>query len=104
MLNPGTVVLAKIRFLETNESKNRPVLLLWNNNDNWVTAGITSNTSRDGIKLTKKDGVPKESVIRLDYISTILKNNIIKEFFELSKEKKKEVYQEFKKLMGAFEQ
>lgn len=94
MLKSGDVVLTKIQFVDTFETKLRPVLVLYEEFDNIVVAGITSNKKMSGINLTKKDGAIKNSVIKLNYIFTISKDFIYKNLFSLSKKKKQEVYNE----------
>jgi len=102
MFNPGEVVLAEIQFTDTFEVKNRPALVLFEEYDNVVVAGITSNLKMEGIKLTKKDGAIKEGVIKLNYIFTISRMMIKKTLFSLSKEKKKIIYEELINKLGLF--
>jgi len=92
MLNTGDVILSEVQFTDTFETKKRPALVLFEEYDNIVLAGITSNKEMKGIILTKKEGAIKESVIKLNYIFTVSKAMIKKKLFHLSKEKKKEVY------------
>ena len=81
--------------------KKRPALVLFEEYDNVVVAGITSNTKMDGIRLSKKDGAVRDSVIKLNYIFTISKEMISKIFFHLNSGKKREVFRELtKKLEG----
>ena len=94
MFNSGEVVLTKIQFTDTFEVKIRPALVLFEELDNVVVAGITSNTEMQGISLTKKEGAIKDSVIKLNYIFTVSKMMIEKKLFSLSKEKKKKVFDE----------
>jgi len=94
MLKPGDVILTRIQFVDTSEIKARPALILFKEFDNIVVAGITSNTKMDGIKISKKDGAIKDSVIKLNYIFTISKNMVSKVFFNLSQKKKEEVFKE----------
>lgn len=54
MPKSGDVVLAKIQFTDTFEVKTRPALVLFEEYDNIVVAGITSNVQMQGIPLTKK--------------------------------------------------
>lgn len=88
----GDVVLAYVQFTDTFEVKKRPALILFEEFDNVVVAGITSNINMGGVSLSKKDGVVKDSVIKLNYIFTISRAMIEKKLFSLSVEKKKEVY------------
>ena len=94
MPKAGDVVLANIQFTDTFEIKKRPALVLFEEFDNVVVAGITSNLEMKGISLTKREGAIKESVIKLNYIFTVSKLMIEKRLFSLSNEKKKEVYEE----------
>ena len=94
MPKAGDVVLANIQFTDTFEIKKRPALVLFEEFDNVVVAGITSNLEMKGISLTKREGAIKESVIKLNYIFTVSKLMIEKKLFSLSNEKKKEVYEE----------
>jgi len=93
MPKAGDVVLANIQFTDTFEIKKRPALVLFEEFDNVVVAGITSNLEMKGISLTKKEGAIKESIIKLNYIFTVSKLMIEKRLFSLSNEKKKEVYE-----------
>ncbi len=94
MPNPGDVVLANIQFTDTFEIKKRPALVLYEEFNNIVVAGITSNTNKSGVLITQKDGAIKDSVIKLNYIFTISSAMVEKVLFSLSKEKKKKVYEQ----------
>ncbi|MBL7052093.1 MAG: type II toxin-antitoxin system PemK/MazF family toxin [Nanoarchaeota archaeon] len=95
MLKSGDVVLTKVQFTDTFEVKTRPALVLFEEFDNVIVAGITSNKNMKGILLTKKEGAVKESVIKLNYIFTVSKMMIEKNLFSLSVKKKKEVFESF---------
>jgi len=94
MPKAGDVVLATVQFTDTFETKKRPALVLFEEFDNVVVAGITSNLEMRGVPLTKKEGAIKDSMIKLNYIFTISKMMIEKTLFSLSEEKKREVYGE----------
>lgn len=94
MPEAGDVVLTKIQFTDTFEIKKRPALVLFEEFDNVVVAGITSNLEMKGIPLSKKEGAVKDSIIKLNYIFTVSKVMIEKVLFSLSKEKKKRVFDE----------
>ncbi len=94
MHKPGDVVLATIQFTDTFETKKRPALVLFEEFNNVVAAGITSNLEMKGIPLTKKEGAMKDSVIKLNYLFTISEAMIEKVLFTLSNEKKKKVFDE----------
>ena len=92
MHNAGDVILAKIQFTDTFEIKKRPALILFEDCNNVVVAGITSNAEMKGITLTKKEGAVKDSVIKLNYIFTISSAMVEKVLFSLSDNKKKKVF------------
>lgn len=100
MPKPGDVILAKVQFTDTYEIKRRPALVLFEEFDNVVVAGITSNLEMKGIPLTKKEGAIKDSIIKTNYIFTISKKMIEKNLFHLNKEKKKIVYNEITKKLS----
>jgi len=85
----GDIILAEVQFTDTFEIKTRPALVLFEEEGNVVVAGITSNTNMEGIILTKKEGVIKDSVIKVNYIFTISEQMIKKHLFKLSEEKKR---------------
>lgn len=85
----GQVILARVQFIDTFEIKTRPALVLFEEENNVVVLGITSNTKMKGIPLTKKEGAIKESIIKLNYIFTISEKMIKKNLFRLSENKKK---------------
>lgn len=93
MPKAGDVVLASIQFTDSFEVKKRPALVLFEECDNFVLAGITSNTNMEGVVLTKKEGAIKDSVIKLNYIFTVSKFMIEKNLFSLSKKKKQIVFE-----------
>jgi len=101
MFKPGDVVLAKLQFTDTFEVKTRPALVLFEEFNNIVVAGITSNSNMAGIPLTKGEGAVKDSIIKLNYIFTISKIMIEKTLFHLSKEKKKIVFDGLVKKLNA---
>jgi len=94
MPKPGDVILAQIQFTDTFEIKKRPALVLFEEFDNVVVAGITSNQEMKGVPLSINEGAVKDSVIKINYIFTISKAMIIKTLFHLNKDKKKMVYNE----------
>ena len=94
MLKAGDIILANIQFTDTFEIKKRPALVLFEDFNNIVVAGITSNLKMKGVLVTKKEGAIKDSVIKLNYIFTISKSMVEKTLFHLPKEKKKAVFNE----------
>jgi len=100
MLKSGDVILAKVQFTDTFEVKIRPAVVLFEEFDNVVVAGITSNLKMEGIPLTKKEGAVKDSVIKLNYIFTISKSMISKVLFHLNSKKKYEIFKELTKKLN----
>ena len=99
-LKAGDVILATIQFADSFEIKTRPALVLFEEHNNIVVAGITSNTQMQGISLTKKEGAIKDSVIKLNYIFTISGLLVKKRLFSLTDQKKKIVFNELVKKLG----
>ncbi|MEK6822555.1 MAG: type II toxin-antitoxin system PemK/MazF family toxin [Nanoarchaeota archaeon] len=94
MHKPGEIVLATLQFTDTFEVKKRPALVLFEEHNNVVVAGITSNLEMQGIPLTKKEGAIKDSIIKLNYIFTVSEAMIEKTLFSLSSEKRRQVHNE----------
>ena len=90
----GDVILAKVQFTDTFKVKIRPAVVLFEEFDNVVIAGITSNLGMKGIPLTKEEGAIKDSIIKLNYIFTISEAMIQKVLFNLNSEKKKIIFKE----------
>ncbi len=95
--NFGDVILAEVQYTDTFETKVRPALVLFEEYDNIVVAGITSNTAMHGIPLTTKEGALKDSVIKINYLFTIAHAMAKKTLFKLSNSKKKQVVDELVK-------
>ena len=85
----GDVLLAFVQFVDTNELKIRPVLVLFEEYGNIITAGITSNPHMKGIPLTLKEGMARDSIIKLNYIMTISQDAIKTQLLTISDDKKK---------------
>ena len=100
MLSSGDIILAQVQFTDTFEIKRRPALVLFEEYNNVVVAGITSNREMEGIPLLKKEGAVKDSVIKLNYIFTISKPMVTKTLFHLNKEKKHMVFDELIKRLN----
>lgn len=90
----GDVILTNVQFTDTNEIKQRPAVVLFEELGNIIIAGITSNTLMKGIPLTKKEGAVKDSVIKTNYIFTISNILVKKKLFNLTQEKKDILRQE----------
>lgn len=100
MFKSGDVVIAQVQFTDTFEIKKRPALVLFEEYDNVVVAGITSNLKMKGVPLTKAEGAIKDSVIKLNYIFTISSSMILKVIFHLHKNKKRIVFNELQKRLN----
>ena len=101
MFDSGDVVITEVQFTDTFEIKRRPALVLFEEFDNVVIAGITSNTGMEGVPISKKEGAVKDSVIKLNYIFTVSTKMIEKKLFTLNKEKKRLVFQELTKRLSS---
>ena len=93
----GDVILTQIQFTDSGEIKTRPAVILFEEFDNFVIAGITSNPSMKGIPLTEEEGAIKPSVIKLNYLFTISDLLIKRKLFSLSRAKSQLVYKELVK-------
>ncbi len=100
MFKSGDVIITKVQFTDTFDIKKRPALVLYEDCNNIVVAGITSNTKMKGIPLYKKEGAVKDSIMKLNYIFTISKAMVYKKLFHLSQKKKKLVFKELMALLN----
>jgi len=100
MFKSGDVVIAQIQFTDTFEIKKRPALVLFEEYNNVIVAGITSNLKMKGIPLTKAEGAIKDSVIKLNYIFTISSSMVSKVLFHLNKNKKHMIFNELQKRLN----
>ena len=99
-LKSGDVILTRLQFTDTFEIKIRPAVILFQEFDNIIVAGITSNPNMKGIPLSKKEGAIKDSIIKLNYIFTISKEMISKTLFHLNKKKKQTLFEELTKKLS----
>ncbi|HUY01537.1 MAG TPA: type II toxin-antitoxin system PemK/MazF family toxin [Candidatus Deferrimicrobium sp.] len=99
-LNSGDVILTTVQFTDTHEVKTRPAVILFEEFENVIVAGVTSNLKMIGIPLTKEEGAIKESIIKLNYIFTISKIMVSKVLFSLSPKKRELVYNELVKKLS----
>ena len=100
MLRGGDVILAKVQFADSFEVKTRPGVVLFEEFNNVVAAGVTSNLNMKGIPLTRKEGAMKDSIIKLNYIFTVSNAMISKTLFRLSAEKRKIIFKELVKKLN----
>ena len=104
MLKAGDVVLTKIQFTDTFEIKIRPAVVLFEEYNNIVVAGITSNLAMKGIPLMIQEGAVVPSIIKLNYIFTVSRAMISKVLFTLTTSKKKIVFDELVKKLGSLKE
>ena len=97
MPKAGDVVITRVQFADSEGSKIRPALVLFEELGNIVIAGITTNLQMKGIRISTNEGAAQDSVIKLNYIFTITEGAIIKTVFQLSPEKRRLVFREFVK-------
>ncbi|GBE19537.1 MAG TPA: hypothetical protein ENG87_01895 [Candidatus Pacearchaeota archaeon] len=90
----GDIILAEVQFTDTFEIKTRPVLVLFEGMGNIIVMGITSNIKMKGVSITKKEGMPKESIIKINYIFTISEKMVKRFLFHLSTGKKDKIKRE----------
>ena len=104
MFKSGDIAIASVQFTDTFEIKKRPAVILYEEHNNFIVAGITSNKDMKGIELTKKEGAIKNSIIKLNYIFTISKVLINKYLFSLNKRKKELIYNNLIKKLSPLNQ
>ena len=96
-LSSGDVILALMQFTDSLKIKIRPAVILYEEFDNLIIAGITSNLRMVGIPLTVKEGAIKPSIIKLNYIFTISKILVKRKLFSLKPNKKQQIFDELVK-------
>lgn len=84
----GDILIVKVHYSDTFEIKKRPALVLFEEQGNIVVLGITSNLNMKGIPISKKEGLIKDSIIKLNYIFTISEKMIEKNILSISEQKK----------------
>ena len=92
--NFGQIILAEVQYTDTFEIKTRPALVLFEEQGNVIVAGITSNLKMRGVPVGKKEGMPKDSIIKLNYIFTISEKMVKKFLLNISKDKKELIKKE----------
>lgn len=103
MPKAGDVVLVRVHFTDTFEIKIRPALVLFEELDNVVVAGITSNLKMTGVPLSRKEGAVKDSIIKLNYIFTVSRAMVSKFLFSLTPEKRRMVFKELTDKLGGLD-
>ncbi len=96
----GDIVITRVQFTDREGSKIRPALVLFEEAGNIVIAGITTNLQMKGIPIFRNEGAAQDSIIKLNYIFTITDVAVIKTVFQLNREKKRLVFEEFIKKLG----
>ncbi len=89
----GDIVLVEVPFTDKFGTKLRPALVLFEELNNVIIAGITSNIKMQGIFISKSEGLIVDSVLKLNYIFTVSKKRIKKKLTHLSEGKKEEICQ-----------
>ncbi|EQD30127.1 hypothetical protein B2A_14274 [mine drainage metagenome] len=102
MPKTGDVIIARVQFVDSEGSKVRPALVLFEELGNIIIAGITTNMQMKGIHISTKEGAAQDSIIKLNYIFTITNEAILKTVFHLSPEKKHLVFDELSKRLSGF--
>ena len=92
----GDIVLVKVPFTNQKEYKLRPAFVWFEDFSNVVILGITSNTQMKGIFLPKEEGLIVDSIIKVNYIFTIDKNDILKKITTVDKKYINQVCKELK--------
>ena len=100
MPKPGDVIIARVHFVDSDESKIRPALVLFEELGNIVIAAISTNLDMKGIPITVKEGAVQESILKLNYTLTITNEAVLKTVFHLSTEKKRIVFEELSKRLA----
>lgn len=67
MPEAGDVILTRVKFTDSDDSKIRPSLMLFEELENIVIAGITTNTRMSGLGILKSEGAAQDSVIKLHF-------------------------------------
>ncbi len=101
MPKPGDVIITRMQFVDNEESKIRPALVLFEELGNIIIAGITTNMQMKGISISTKEGAAQDSIIKVNYIFTITNEAILKTVFHLSPEKKRLVFDEISKRLSS---
>ena len=97
MPKAGDVVITRMQFIDSEGSKIRPALVLFEELGNIIIAGITTNLQMKGIHISTKEGAAQDSILKLNYIFTITNEAVLKTVFHLSPEKKRLVFNELNK-------
>jgi len=82
-----------VQFTDTFEVKKRPAVVLFEELDNVVVAGVTSNTRMQGVPLSRADGAARECVIKVNYIITLASMMVERKLFSLSAAKRRELHE-----------
>ena len=105
----GKIVLVPFPFTDLTAAKLRPALVIYEGEKDVVVAFISSKVpselSEADVLVTKKDtgfkksGLKVDSLIKLDKITTVLKDLIVGELGELDEELRREVNRKLKKML-----
>ncbi len=105
----GKIVLVPFPFTDLTSAKLRPALVLYEGEKDVVLAFISSKVSEEitetDIPITKRHhgfkhtGLKIDSVIKLNKIATVLKELVLGELGELTKELRQEVNKKIRKIL-----
>ena len=94
----GDVVLTTIQFPDTYAVKSRPAVVLFEEEGNIVLAGVTSKAKERGaLYVYKKEGAPRDCIVKLNYLFTVSPSMIKKTLFTLPAAKKTQLLAELQK-------
>ena len=101
-MKKGEIVLIPFPFTDLSGTKNRPAMVLAENEDDVTVAFITTQTKWQEVYDSKiapsiLNGLKKESLIRINKLSTIDKNLVIGRLGQLTADEIKAVNQNLKK-------
>ena len=103
MFSSGDVVVATVQLEGGRESSTRAAVVLFEDYDSVIVAGITSDEYARGIPVTKREGAVREGMIKLNYIFTMPRDTLSKPLFRLSREKRRLVLDELIKRLSGLE-
>jgi mRNA interferase MazF len=103
MFNAGDVVVATVKLGDGGRESTRAAVVLFEEYDSVVVAGMTSSTFARGIPVTRREGAPRDGVIRLNYIFTVPRDSLSRPLFRLGREKRKVVLNELIKRLSGLE-
>jgi mRNA interferase MazF len=95
--NFGDIILAFVQFVDSGEIKTRPAVVLFEEYNNIILAGITSIPHMKGIPLSREEGMSTDSIVKINYIMTIDESAVKKYLFTITEDKKQIIREELVK-------